>query len=271
MDIEQRLETANMYQNPHLVKKFALLEENQKHNQVSEIIDLLVKQEFEHSYGMRVAELGGGAHPDRYDWLFARLMAEPTGKIDWVDTSLYMLREAELYLNKSGFSKRREVINFIEQDIFDYLFQRNDNSLDLCLMKYTFEEIKDIDLLFSLLSKKMKSQGKAVTTIGVLNPEMRSFSTNARFLYNGSEFPLNETRLLKDGDTYTVKFFNESGNPQGGYLVGAQVTKYYHSPEKLKYLANKFGFEIYLGDWKDYLISDPPFRLDQDVMLLYMK
>jgi hypothetical protein len=81
-------------------------------------------------------------------------------------------------------------------------------------MKYTIDHIDNIDELFALLKRKLRKGWVLVSSVWVLSPELKSISTNARFLYNWKEFPENETRLLSDGDTFTVKFFLVSWNPQ---------------------------------------------------------
>ena len=99
-------------------------------------------------------------------------------------------------------------------------------------MKYTIDYMNNLDALFELLSAKLAQGGKLIATIGITSPELKSYSTNARFLYNGEQFPDNETRTLKDGDNFTVKFFKVLGDPGGGYIEGAETLKYFHSTEK---------------------------------------
>ena len=106
-----------------------------------------------------------------------------------------------------------------------------------------------------------------------LSPKLKSISTNARFLYYGKEFPEDETRTLTEGDTYTVKFFKESGNPEAGYLEGAETTKYYHSPYKIENLAAKYNLKVFVGDWKDFLPKERHFEevRDQSIVVLRRK
>ena len=119
----------------------------------------------------------------------------------------------------------------------------------------------------------MARGGKLIATIGSTSPELKSYSTNARFLYNGEQFPDDETRTLKDGDNFTVKFFKISGNPSAGYLKGAETLKYFHSAEKIKQLAKSFGFDIFLGDWKDFVSQEDQKSetMNQDVLVLTKK
>ena len=67
-----------------------------------------------------------------------------------------MLEQAKRYLRETNLEERNKVISFIEMEILDYLSTLGDNSLDLVIMKYTFEHIENIDQLFSLLSHKLK-------------------------------------------------------------------------------------------------------------------
>ena len=84
------------------------------------------------------------------------MLQEPNGHIDWIDVSELMLEQAKRYLRETNLEERNKVISFIEMEILDYLSTLGDNSLDLVIMKYTFEHIENIDQLFSLLSHKLK-------------------------------------------------------------------------------------------------------------------
>ncbi|KKQ20806.1 MAG: hypothetical protein US35_C0033G0002 [Parcubacteria group bacterium GW2011_GWA2_37_10] len=138
-------------------------------------------------------------------------------------------------------------------------------------MKYVINHIQDLDQLIKIMSKKLK--GSLISTIDSLSPKLKSISTNARFLYHGKEFPEDETRTLTEGDTYTVKFFKESGNPEAGYLEGAETTKYYHSPYKIENLAAKYNLKVFVGDWKDFLPKERHFEevRDQSIVVLRRK
>jgi len=263
-----------MYFSEEITEKFAQLEQNEKNYRVAAIIDKILLQETENIENpIYVAELGGGAHPDRYHKFFSKLLKEPKGHMDWVDISPYMLKLAEKYLGNKKYRKRKEVIRFIESDILEYLNRLENKKLDLAIMKYTFEYLKDIKSLFELLSKKLKSKGRLIATIDNLRPELKSYSTNGRYLYNGKEFPDNETRLLKDGDSFMIKFFKVSGDHSSGYLEGAEVVKYYHSPEKIKRLAGFLGFDIFLGDWKDFISPERQKgeEISQNILVLTKK
>lgn len=263
-----------MYFSQEIAEKFAELEQNEKNFKVSEIVDRVLMQETKGFRGLiQAAELGGGAHPDRYHEFFGKLLKEPRGHIDWVDISPYMLELAKKYISGEEYRERRQVITFIESDILEYLRGLNNEKLNVVIMKYTIDHIADINALFESLSMKLKRGGKLIATIGTLNPELRSFSTNARFLYNGKEFPDNETRTLKDSDSFTAKFFKVSGDPKSGYLEGAQTIKYFHSAEKIRKLAEFYWFDIFLGDWKNFVTkaSQGDELLDQIMLVLTKK
>ncbi len=267
-------EGLEMYFSPDISAKFAELEQNEKNYRVSAILDNIIVKELENlKEPVFAAELGGGAHLDRYHNFFNKILKEPGGRIDWVDISPCMLDLAKKYLADKKYANRKGVIKFIKNDISEYLREMKDETLDLSIMKYTIDHIKNLEGFFELLSKKLKKGGKLISTADNLNPELKSYSTNARFLYNGKEFPDDETRTLKDGDSFTIKFFKVSGEPESGYLKGAETVKYYHSPEKISALAKKFNFDIFLGDWSK--ISDDDGRvgenMDQDILILTKK
>jgi len=263
-----------MYFSPEIAEKFAELEQNEKNFKVAQIVDkILIQESKEIKHPIYSAELGGGAHPDRYHEFFNKLLNKPRGHIDWVDISPYMLELAKKYISNEKYQNRKEVITFIENDILEYLRGLENKKLDLAIMKYTIDHIDNLSALFELLLTKLKQGGKLIATIGNLNPELRSFSTNARFLYDGKQFPDDETRTLKDGDNFTIKYFRVSGDPNAGYLEGAETTKYFHSAEKIKKLAESFGFDIFLGDWKDFIEQDKrgDESMNQDVLVLTKK
>lgn len=264
-------EALKMYFDREIAKRFAKREQNEKNFRVSALIDIVIMSETEKMENpLHAAELGGGAHPDRYNNFFAKLLKEPKGRVDWVDAAPFMLELAEKYIANGKYQNRKEVITFIKSDINEYLENLPDKTLDLAIMKYTINYLADIDKLFRLLVKKLKPNGRLVSTIGLLNPELKSSSTNSRYLYKGKEFPENETRRLEDGESFTVKFFNESNNPDSGYLEGAETTNYYHSPEKMRQLAEKYGFDIFLGDWKNLIPAGKQNNetINQDILVL---
>lgn len=260
-----------MYFDQQVAQKFAELEQNEKNFNVAKAIDNTIYQEISKTSKPNfITELGGGAHPDRYDKLFNILLQEPKGRIDWVDISQYMIDLAKQYIDNDNYQERKEVINFITSDILNYLSNLKDSSLDFALMKYTFDHIQDIEKLFQLLQSKLKKGGKLISTMTALNPQLKSISTNARFLYNGEEFPVDEKRILKDGDSFTIKFFKVSNDPSQGYLEGAQTTKYFYSSEKIQELAKKYNFDIFLGDWKDFVKPENQDNLEIDQPILVL-
>lgn len=263
-------EWIEMYFDEQIARDFAEHEQNAKNFQVADIVDCtimkaigLVHEDF------RSCELGGGAHPDRYHRLFAELIKNKW-TIDWVDISPYMLELAKEYIDTDEYRDRFWVIQFVEKDIIGYFQELKDESMDLAIMKYTIDHIGDLNKLFDLFSKKLKKWSVLVASVGVLSPELKSISTNARFLYNGEEFPENETRILKDGDTFTVRFFQKSWKPEFWFIPGARATKYYHSESKYRDLAEKYDFDIYVGDWRGYLqwTEENEIELNQDVLVL---
>lgn len=263
----------SMYFNERIAREFAVHEQNEKNFRVAAIVDRIIVHNIKNLKKLLyVADLGAGAHPDRYHSFFAELLSNK-GHIDWVDISPIMLKIAKEYINNPEYKERLKVVSFIREDIFNYLNNLPDEKLDIAIMKYTFDHIADIEKLFQLVSKKLKKNGFLASTMTTLSPELKSISTNARFFYKGKEFPVNETRRLKDEDSFTIKFFRISGKPELGYIKGGETTKYYHSPEKIKRLAEKYDFKIFLGDWKGYLPKKEQGNetMDQDVLVLVKK
>ena len=211
--VKQRLtdRTLKMYFDEEVAKKFAELEQNDKNYAVANIVDRLAIHELGNIGAKRihVAELGGGAHPDRYSSLFSYLIkTKDLGSIiDWVDVSPVMLELARNYVNRKEFRERNKVIHFFENDAISYLKSLDNETLNLAIMKYVLDHINNLERLISLLSKKLKPGSSLVSTLTSVQPILKSVSTNARFLYKGKEFPEDETRTLKDGDNFGIKFF----------------------------------------------------------------
>lgn len=232
-----------LYFNPKTAAAFAAVEVNQKYAEVADIVDRLIEHELQCSKDpLFVAELGGGAHPSVYDRLFSRLITGD-GRIDWVDYSPVMIDLARNNLPAA----RGCVTRFVCVDVLQYLSSLADSSLDLAIMKYTFDHVKDVEVFFRNLAVKLKSGGRLIATMTTISPLLRSCSRNVRYFYRGNEFPEGKTRLLEDGESFVIKFFRESGNPSSGYVDGADVTKFYHSREKIERLSKEFGLEVFLG------------------------
>jgi len=260
-----------MYFDFNIAKAFAEREQTEKHFAVARIIEnILIDESKNFNPPFYIAELGGGAHPDRYHKFFEILLKEPKSHVDWVDVSPYMLKLAREYLKPKEYQQREQIITFIEKDILDYLSEISKEKIDFVILKYTLDHLDDMNKLFELLSLKLKKNGMVIATITNLSPKLKSISINARYFYKGEEFPENETRILKDGDSFTIKFFKEAGNPKKGFMKGAETIKYYHSEKKMRELAEKYGFKIFIGNWKDYLSKDKYAgeNLDQDILIL---
>ncbi len=263
-----------MYFSKDVSRRFARHEQNEKNFKVAEAVDrVVIEKSMKFSDPLYVAELGGGAHPDRYHELFSRLLKEPKGHIDWVDASSHMLKLAHEYISTPEYKKRKSVISFRHNEVTSYLYSLKDETIDVAIMKYVIDHIEDLNELFTLLSLKLKKGGFFVATINT-DPHLKSHSTNARYFYKGESFPEDETRKLKDGDSYTIRFFKESGNPGSGYITGAETRKYFHSKEKIERLAHDYGFDIFLGDWKD-CVSEKDHKdiidLMQEILILTKK
>ena len=249
----------DMYFDRETATRFAEAEENDKHRRVAKILDRLSLHELKGVPNpLHIVELGGGAHPDRYDGIFDRLMTEPRGQIDWVDVAPFMLELGGAYLDRKGLSSRKEVIRFIQQDLLEYLQAAPNASLDSMLLKYVaaFLSAADFERLTALASKKLKRGGCLIATQGFLKPEVPSHSTNARYSLNGELVPEGTTKELHHGDKIGINFFNISGDPTSGFLKGAESFQTYHSPEWIREVAQTNGLDCFIGDWSECLPTE---------------
>ncbi len=256
-----------IYFDHNLAEIFAEREENYRHKQTAEIFSSIILYALKNVPGpLQIADLGAGAHPDRYSKLYERLAQDNGSLFDWVDFSPYMLEIAK------SFDQLANLISFIEKDFMDYLSQREADSLDAVIMKYTFEDVKDLEPLFGSLAKVLKVGGIMAATIQS-SPEIKSVHSNARFLHRGEEFPEDETRTLEDGEEWQIKFYRETDNPNSGYIEGLETVKYFHSADTIRKLADQFGFNCFIGDWKTYLPVELQnnIKIDQSVLILSKK
>lgn len=250
----KKTEIKDMFKIEKIARDFAEQEQNEKHYAVAEIIDdIIIKKIKNKADPIHIVDLYAGAHPDRYEKLFKRLSENKQNKFDWVDSSEIMLNLAEEYLNAGNLMRRFRVLDFIEKDSIKYLEELDDEELDLILLKYSINYVEDLDNFFNLVSQKLKKDSSLISTLTMTSPILKSISTNARFLYKGKEFPENETRKLEEGESFTIKLFNESENPEAGCIKGAETIKIYHSKEKIEELAKKHNLKYFIGNWKDYL------------------
>lgn len=256
-----------MYFNDQVSRDFAEHEQNEKNFTVASIMDAAIVHETwsNISSTFKAVELWWWAHPDRYHEFFKQLITQ-WWSIDRVDISPFMLKLAKEYIDTKEFNQRLDVIHFVEDDIIWYLTKQEDKSIDLAIMKYTIDHIEDLDELFNLLKVKLKVWGRMISIIWMLSPIVKSHSTNARFLVNGEQFPDDETRTLKDGDTFTIKFFAESGNPNWGHISWAETTKYFQSKERIESLALKHWYDYFLWSHKD--LFETTIMLDQNILVL---
>ncbi|HIG94618.1 MAG: hypothetical protein QT05_C0018G0007 [archaeon GW2011_AR13] len=258
-----------MYFEKKPLKEYVEHQQNPSNIAVAQILERISLQELKQfSRPWYISELGAGARTDRYNLLFNELLKEPKGQIDWVDFSPLMIELAKKYLQQNP--EMKQVINFVENDAFNYLQQLENNKLNIAIMKYSFDHIKDPKTLFTLLAQKIMPNGSFVSDLSITD-ELKSHSTNVRYTYNGKEVPYGKTIELRDGDKFGLKFFKESGNPEGGTIPGAEITKYYYSKKTIERLAKKQGFEVFIGDWKNYAINKQGINKDQDILVLKKK
>ena len=166
-----------------------------------------------------------------------------------------------LKLAKESLKNNSEIINFVEKDYLKYLKEIDDDSLDFVMIKYSLDYIKNFKEFFSFLYKKMKKDSFFISTVTVSSDILKSNSTNARYFYRGKPIPFGESVKLKEGDSFGIGFFKESGNPNSGLIEGAFTTKYYFSVDTIKSLAQKQGFEVFFGDWRNLLKENSDFEM----------
>ncbi len=255
-----------MFFDEKVARDFAKHEQNEKHNNTAKVFDILALDSLKNSQTpYHIADIFAGAHPDRYHNLF-KLLIETSSQIDWVDYSPIMLNLAKEYL-KSYQDNREQTINFIHKKYTDYLESLQDETLDLVLIKYSLDYIENLEDFFTLLYKKMGENSTLISTLTTSSNKLKSHSTNAKYFYNNQPIPEGKEITLKDGDKFTMKFFQESGNPNSELIEGAETTKHYFSQETILSKARQQGFKIFLGNWKEFKKEDK-FDFNLNVLML---
>ncbi len=259
-----------MYHEEHIANRFAEREKNEKYATVAAICDAVMAAGLKQKEGaLRVADLGAGAHPIHMHETFSLLLERTGSHYLWVDEAAPMLAFAKKELATVADS-RAAVITFVQQEMVSFLREQDPQSLDMILMKYTFESEEDMPALLSAIAHSLKPGGSAIITRAMLEPVLRSVSTNARFLYKGKEFPIGETRVLEDGESFGIKFFTESHNPQAPYIDGAEVTGYFRSLETIKKEALEVGLHVQAGNWKELIAPEDQCGITMDQAMLIL-
>ncbi|MBT4153824.1 MAG: class I SAM-dependent methyltransferase [Candidatus Magasanikbacteria bacterium] len=259
-----------MYKNPEIAARFAEREKNEKYAIVARICDVFMADALGQIEGaLRVADLGAGAHPSHFDDTFSALLKRPGSEYVWVDAAAPMIDLAKKEL-VSVTDNRASLITFTQQEMVSFLRDQSAESLDAILMKYTFESEEDMPALLHAIAHALKSGGSAIITRAMLEPMLRSVSTNARYVYKGKEFPIDETRTLEDGEPYGIRFFIESNNPHAGHIEGAEVTSYFRALETIKKQAQEVGLQVQAGDWKDFIIKEKQQGIEMDQAMLIL-
>lgn len=254
-------EDQEMFFNEKVARYFAKSEQNEKNFQTASAIDEIATAHLKKiTPPYHVADIFAGAHPDRYNNLF-KLLIQASGKIDWVDYSPIMLKLAKEYLEECK-DDRAKTVNFIHKTHREYLETLPDETLNLVLIKYSLDYVKNPETFFALLYKKMKKNSILISTITMPSNIIKSHSTNAKYFFEGKPIPEDQEIHLKDGDQFTIKFFKESGNPNSGLIENAGTTKHYFSQETILAVAEEAGFQASVADWKQFVETDSEFNLN---------
>jgi SAM-dependent methyltransferase len=162
-------------------------------------------------------------------------LEESGGTLHWVDVSEHMLALANERLEESD-----DFVQLHQQDALSFLREQKTCSLDVVKMTYAFGHLENLDEFFVSLAHALTQDGVFVSTISA-NNRLKSHSSNAAFFVNGDRVPESGYELT-DGESYTIKFFTETGNPEASFLEGAETTKRYFSKEAIVAAAEAQGF-----------------------------
>lgn len=192
-----------IYMEEDRARQFAEKEKNDanEHGVISKILDSMVAESFGDKKNVKIANLGAGANPQKYEIITNNQSVQ----IDWVDVSGPMLEIAS-----QEASSLKASIEFIKKNFFEYLEGQNDGSLDCVMMQYAINYIDDLELFFKITSKKLKDDGSFFANLGI---EELENNPNCKFLVNGEEFT--GRRKLVEGDKYTIQFFGPNSNLLG--------------------------------------------------------
>lgn len=228
-----------MYLDSKTVKKFADNERNdtEEHSVISKIIDDFVSDQMKDS-DAKIANLGAGANPQKYPKILGKISEGST--MDWVDISPKMLEIAskDFSVVPSGNS-----IKYIKSNFTDYISSKKDEELDCVIMQYCINYVENLEIFFSLLSKKLKKDGTLIANLGGNKLENNQWVT---FLVNGKE--LSGATQLVSGDIYTINFLNPNGT------IFASTEKNYFSDKEIMSAASLFGLKAKINMVKGFKI-----------------
>jgi hypothetical protein len=231
--------------------RFTKHQHNPRNVAVTKVIEEIILSSIDVEKWMTLVNLGWRWDTHRYDKLLTKIH-ELAWSIHWVNIAPIILEVWKEYAENMPYSSSIEYIN---ENILSYLRCQQDASINIIMMRYTLDYLSDLDAFFALVAKKLAPWGIFVSDMTMANAELKSHSTNAKYFFEWKAVPSWETITLQDWDSYTIKFFKESWNPQAWLLPGITTQKYYFSLETIQQAIATHFSEMFIWDWREHVAS----------------
>jgi len=232
-----------MYFDKEITQTMIEREKNQEHILTAQTVENIALSEIKPKLGLKIAELGAGAHPQRYPNLL-EFLNKNKGGLEWIDQAPIMLDYAKKQVPKN------KNIDFIEKEMVSYLKQ-NKNEFDALILKYSFNYVISASLeeWLKTMNESLKENATVIATLNLYEEGLKPRSFNATYTINGNPIP--RGYKPKHNEIIEIHFLKKGGDESHNPETFADTKIVYYSPEKIKEAAQKAGFSniSLFDDW----------------------
>lgn len=236
-----------MYFDEEIAKTMIEREENIEHVSTAQTVENIVLSEIEPQQSLNIAELGAGAHPQRYTRLL-EFLQKNQGKLHWIDQAPTMLECTKKQIPKEV----EKNIKLVKEEMISYL-ENNKNKFDALIFKYSFNYLisTPLEKWLEIMHQSLKEKGTVIATVNLYEKGLKPRSFNASYTINGQ--PISQGYKPKHNEIIEIHFLKKGGDTSTNPETFADTKIIYYSPEKIKQAAEKAGFsEVSLvQDWTE--------------------
>jgi ubiquinone/menaquinone biosynthesis C-methylase UbiE len=224
-----------MYFDKEKAQEMIERENNVEHLFVSKIFEAVLYSEFKDKKSLKIADLGAGAHLERYTKILS-FLRKNGGKLYWVDQSPYMLE----YASERVSLKLNNVV-FVENDIVDFL-EKEKEFFDALVFKYSFNYLisKSLKEWMRTMYESLKRNGKVFANLHFHEEGIKSRSYNAIYKIKGKK--VESGYKPKNNEVIEVCFLKRPGDKSLNPEIFASTKIIYYSPEIIEKFAQEVGF-----------------------------
>lgn len=223
-----------MYFDKEIAQTMIEREKNQEHILTAQTVENIALSEIEPRLGLKIAELGAGAHPQRYPNLL-EFLNKNEGRLEWVDQAPIMLDYAKKQVPKN------KNIDFAEKEMVSYLKQ-NKNEFDALILKYSFNYVisSSLEEWLKAMNESLKENAVVIATLNLYEEGLKPRSFNATYTINGNPIP--HGYGPKHNEIIEIHFLKKGGDESPNPETFADTKIIYYSPEKIKEAAQCVAF-----------------------------